>query len=225
MAAIEEIKRYFKDLNLLDQAFTHRSWVNENPGIRSTNERLEFLGDAILEFVVSEFIYKLLPDKEEGYLTALRSNVVNTKNLAKFALEANLGENLYLSKGEDNGGGRQNPALLADTVEAIIGAIYIDNGLNEAKEFIQNNLLSDIKELMSQPLKDPKSRLQEAVQAEGKNAPRYKVVKEEGPDHDKIFTVEVIVDDENLSIGHGSSKLKAEQAAAEAALVKFEQKK
>lgn len=221
----EELKKSFKDRKLLDQAFTHRSWVNENPNGRGTNERLEFLGDAILEFVVSEHIYNLLPQKPEGFLTALRSNIVNTTNLAKLASKLDFGSNLHLSKGEDNGGGRDNPALLADTVEAVIGAIFIDQGFEAASEFVHSNLLQNIEEMMSRPLKDPKSRLQEAVQAKGYNAPRYKVSNEEGPDHDKIFTVEVLIGDKTKGEGKGSSKLKAEQAAAEAALEKFDQKK
>ena len=123
----------FKNKSLLDLALTHRSWVNEHKGVRTSNERLEFLGDAVLEFVVSKEIYKKFPDKEEGYLTALRANLVNTVSLTEIAKKLNLGSILYLSKGEEESGGRTNPSLLADTVEAIIGAIFIDPELRMPK--------------------------------------------------------------------------------------------
>src|SRR3989344_6126521 len=126
MNDLDSLSSLFKNKELLKQALTHRSWVNENPKERGSNERLEFLGDAILEFLVSKEIYLRFPDKEEGYLTALRANLVNTQNLAKIAEKLKVGDKLFLSKGEEDGGGRENPSLLADTVEAIIGAIYID---------------------------------------------------------------------------------------------------
>jgi ribonuclease III len=218
MTNIEELRTTFKDKLLLDQALTHRSWINENPGIRGTNERLEFLGDAILEFIVSDAIYKRLPEKEEGYLTALRANLVNTVNLASVAGKLNIGPDLFLSKGEDEGGGRANPSLLADTVEAIIGALYIDQGLSAAREFIESNVLVDLEERVVMPLKDPKSSLQEKVQAQGSSTPRYKVAGESGPDHAKVFVVEVIVDGKVVGSGQGRSKSEAEQEAAKSAL-------
>src|SRR3989344_6741330 len=132
---IDQIENKFKNKELFKQALTHRSWINENPGIRGTNERLEFLGDAILEFIVSERIYRDFPDKEEGFLTALRSNIVNTQNLSEYATKIDLGKHLLLSKGEEQGGGRNNGSLLADTVEAIIGSIFIDRGFQAAADF------------------------------------------------------------------------------------------
>src|SRR3989344_4564800 len=215
---IDQIENKFKNKELFKQALTHRSWINENPGIRGTNERLEFLGDAILEFIVSERIYADFPSEEEGFLTALRSNIVNTQNLSEYAARINLGKHLFLSKGEEQGGGRDNASLLADTVEAIIGAIYIDRGFEAASEFITKNLLADINIKLEKPLKDAKSRLQEMVQSKGFSTPRYKVVEETGPDHNKIFMIEVLVDSRSIAKGKGKSKSIAEQAAAEAAL-------
>jgi len=220
---VEEIKKQFKNKDLYDLALTHRSWVNENKKVRRSNERLEFLGDAVLEYVVSSFLYKELADKEEGFLTALRANIVNTKNLSEFADSMKMGEELYLSKGEEASGGRTNPSLLADTVESIIGAIYIDRGLKAAEEFIHKNLLTDLDKKLAEPLKDPKSRFQEGVQAKGYPTPKYRVVNEEGPDHAKEFTVEVTVDKKVIAQGKGNSKSAAEQDAAERALDEIDQ--
>lgn len=223
---IDETKNKFKDKRLYELALTHRSWVNENPKKAfGHNERLEFLGDAVLEFVVSSFLYSKFPDKEEGFLTALRSNIVNTKNLSALAKKLSLDERIKLSRGEEQGGGRANESLLADALEAVIGAIYTDSGLNAAKEFIHENLLNDIDEKLREPLKDPKSRLQEIVQAKGLAAPKYVVVHESGPDHDKNFVVEVYVDGKTAAAGEGKSKNRAQQAAAEAALAKLEASK
>ncbi len=218
MNPINTLKTTFKNTDLFEQALTHRSWVNENPNVRGTNERLEFLGDAILEYVVSSFIYLKFPDQEEGFLTALRANIVNTKSLAHLAEKLELGSFLFLSKGEEQGGGRTNQSLLADTVEAIIGALYLDQGLDAAKTFISDHLLNDMSEVLDKPLKDPKSRLQELVQSKGMPAPRYKIVKEEGPDHSKEFIIEVIVGEKSAGTGSGRSKSSAEQDAAEHAL-------
>ena len=208
----------FKDASLLDLALTHRSWVNEHKGIRPSNERLEFLGDAVLEFVVSKELYKKFPDKEEGYLTALRANLVNTVSLAGVAKKLDLGPLLNLSKGEEESGGRANPSLLADTVEAIIGAIFIDRGIADAEKFITENLLVETEKRASEPLKDPKSLLQEHVQSQSFPAPKYQVVEESGPDHDKKFVVEAVVSGQVWGRGEGKSKSVAEQEAADNAL-------
>jgi len=208
----------FKDASLLDLALTHRSWVNEHKGIRPSNERLEFLGDAVLEFVVSKELYKKFPDKEEGYLTALRANLVNTVSLAGVAKKLDLGPLLNLSKGEEESGGRANPSLLADTVEAIIGAIFIDRGIADAEKFITENLLVETEKRASEPLKDPKSLLQEHVQSQSLPAPKYAVVEESGPDHDKKFVVEAVVSGQVWGRGEGKSKSVAEQEAADNAL-------
>jgi len=209
----------FKNKDLLTQALTHKSWVNEHPCDRDSNERLEFLGDAILEFVITETLFEKFPKHQEGYLTALRSNLVNTQNLANLAIKLGIGETLYLSKGEEEGGGRKNPSLLADTVEAIIGALFIDSGLDTVSGFIKEHLVTEIPDKVSGPLKDPKSRLQEYVQSKGLPAPKYKVIEEAGPDHDKQFIVEVIIKNDSWAKGEGKSKSLAEQEAAENALV------
>lgn len=208
----------FKNNELLKKALTHRSWVNENKDNKGTNERLEFLGDAILEFIVSKVIYEKYPDKEEGYLTALRANLVNTKNLSLVATSLGIGEMILLSKGEEDGGGRTNSSLLADTVEAIIGALFLDQGIDASEKFILDNILVDVEQKANLPLKDPKSLLQEKVQAFGKQAPKYTVVTESGPDHNKNFEVEVYVEGKALAKGSGKSKSEAEQDAAGRAL-------
>ncbi|KKU04118.1 MAG: Ribonuclease 3 [Candidatus Woesebacteria bacterium GW2011_GWD1_47_21] len=218
MTDITKLKSLFKDKDVFALALTHKSWVNEHPGGGGTNERLEFLGDAILEFVVSRELYQKFPEKEEGYLTALRANLVNTDNLANVAKRLGVGESLFLSKGEEEGGGRENPSLLADTVEAIIGALYLDRGLDVVSEFIGQNIIVEIPEKVSGPLKDAKSRLQEYVQGQGLPAPRYKVIEEAGPDHNKEFVIEVAIDGKSWGKGLGKSKAVAEQEAAQKAL-------
>lgn len=216
---ILKIKSTFNNPETFEKALTHRSWLNENKKATESNERLEFLGDAVLEYVVSSALFKNFPQKEEGFLTALRANIVNTKNLSKLATRLNLGEHLLMSKGEKAGGGAQNPNLLANTVEAIIGAVYIDQGLEAASNFINKNLLHDLDKKLKEPLKDPKSMLQEKVQAQDMPTPEYKVVTESGPDHDKNFVIEVIVGNRLRARGEGSSKSRAQQAAASAALL------
>ncbi len=218
MTDITQLKDLFKDKGLLTQALTHKSWVNEHPGVRGTNERLEFLGDAVLEFIVSSHLFRQFPEKEEGYLTALRANLVNTQNLAQVAKKLSIGEALFLSKGEEEGGGRDNPSILADTVEAIIGAIFMDQDIEKVISFVNENLLEEVSEKVKGPLKDPKSILQELVQAKGFSAPRYRVVEEVGPDHSKKFVVEVAIDGERKGLGEGKSKNLAEQEAAKNAL-------
>ena len=212
---LDKLKKNFKNTKLFEQALTHKSWLNENNRKRESNERLEFLGDAVLEYIISKELYSLFPDKSEGYLTALRANIVNTKNLHQIAVKLNIGKGLYLSKGEEEGGGRSNPSLLADTVEAIIGAIYIDRGLTATDKFIKKYLLSDLSEKLSQPLKDAKSALQEKVQAKGLPAPVYTVISESGPDHAKSFDVAVMIKEKIIARGKGKSKGEAEQNAAE----------
>lgn len=218
MDNIDKLVTFFKNQELLDQALTHKSWVNENLGVRGSNERLEFLGDAVLEFVISAEIFRKFPDKEEGFLTALRSSLVNTENLASVAVKLNVGEKIYLSKGEEESGGRTNSSLLADTVEAIIGALYMDQGLEYATKFIMDNIAAEIPEKIEQPLKDPKSRLQEYVQSMSFPTPNYRVVEETGPDHSKHFEIEVFVNGDSWGKGEGKSKSLAEQAAAKNAL-------
>ncbi|MBI2268459.1 MAG: ribonuclease III [Candidatus Blackburnbacteria bacterium] len=208
----------FKDKGLLHRAFVHRSYLNENKNETESNERLEFLGDAVLEFVVSEHLFVKFPNQDEGHLTALRSRLVNTTSLAETARELGAGEALFLSRGEEQSGGRTNRTLLANTLEAIIGAIFIDQGVGSARDFIDRFIIKKIPETMKTSLKDPKSLLQEFVQANSYPAPIYRVLSEEGPDHAKEFTVEVWIDKKPYAIGRGSSKKTATQSAAEEAL-------
>lgn len=220
MTAIDKLEKIFKDKDLLNQALTHKSWVNEHPNQRGTNERLEFLGDAILEFIISKELYDKFPDKEEGYLTALRANIVNTVNLANVAKRLSIGSSIHLSKGEEETGGRENSSLLADTTEAIIGALFLDQGIEKTKDFIITNLLNDLPDKIKSPLKDAKSRFQEYIQSQNMPTPRYLVVSESGPDHNKNFIVKVVVNEKNWGKGEGKSKSEAEQEAAKKALKK-----
>ena len=221
---MDKIASLFKNQDYYILALTHKSWVNEHPDVRESNERLEFLGDAVLEFVVSKEIFARFPDKEEGYLTALRANLVNTINLSDQAAKLGLGEKLYLSKGEEETGGRSNPSLLANTFEAIVGALFLDAGIIQVEKFVKKYLLPSIDEKLNQPLKDPKSLLQEHVQAQGFPAPRYEVVEEKGPDHNKTFTLQVLVNSDVWAKGEGRNKSEAAQEAAKAALKHFSDK-
>lgn len=205
------------------KAFTHRSYLNENSEIDESNERLEFLGDSVLSFIISSHLYKLRASDNEGDLTNLRSYVVKTSSLAKAAKELDLGRYLRLSKGEEVSGGRENPQLLANTYEGLLGAIYLDLGIEAAKQFVEQSLLPLFaNELQSGPPKDAKSYLQEVLQNKFKQSPRYKIIKTQGPDHARIFLVGVYIDDKKLGEGSGLSKQIAEEAAATQALKQFE---
>lgn len=208
----------FRVRSLLRKALIHRSYLNENSGEAESNERLEFLGDAILEFVVSNYLYKKFPKEDEGHLTTLRARLVDTSSLSETAIELDLGDAIYLSKGEDRGGGKINRGLLANTVEAIIGAIFLDQGMEVVERFIKENILKKIPEIVKKSLKDPKSLLQEYVQAAGFVTPTYKVIEETGPDHKKRFTVEVLVNKMPFAKGTGNSKQQATLDAAAKAL-------
>jgi ribonuclease-3 len=213
----------FKNQKLLEQAFIHRSYLNEAKGLRESNERLEFLGDSILSLVVSEYLYKTYPSYDEGILTNLRSLLVNTKSLSIVAKDLGFGQMLKVSKGEAEAGGRENPSLLADCFEAFIGALLLDQGLEAAAKFIHENLLIKTVELIKQrSLKDPKSQLQEFTQAKKKGSPVYTVVLEEGPAHARIFTVEVTVANKKYAQGSGKSKQEAEEEAAKVTLEMLE---
>ena len=180
----------YNNLNLFDQAFTHRSYLNESRRKIESNERLEFLGDSILSFIVSEYLYKSYPQFNEGILTNLRSLVVNTKSLAKQAKDLNFGQLLKLSRGEEESGGRENESLLANSFEAYIGGLFLDQGLDIVKTFVGSQLFPKIAEhVENRSFKDPKSLLQENVQALKYNSPIYKVLHEEGPPHAKTFTI------------------------------------
>lgn len=216
----------FKNQKLLDLAFIHRSYLNENPNLGlSSNERLEFLGDAVLSLTVSEFLYQKFPHYNEGDLTALRSAMVKTKTLAHLAQTLDLGSRLKLSRGEEESGGRKNLTLLANVFESVIGALYLDQGLSSVKKFIQTVLLPEIEEIIKTgAYKDAKSEFQEVVQDKLRFSPVYKVLKSEGPDHAKIFTIGVYVQGKLFGQGSGHSKQEAEEVAAVAALAKWVKK-
>lgn len=213
----------FKNQKLKEAAFIHRSCLNENPTLGlSSNERLEFLGDAIISFVVSEYLYQKFPKHQEGDLTSFRAALVRTKSLASLAQKLELGNHLKLSRGEEETGGRQNPSILANTVEALVGALYLDQGMEMTKNFLQENLLPQIGEIIrTESYKDSKSRLQEIVQTEKRVAPIYKILKYSGPDHARQFTVGVYVENKLLGKGQGRSKQAAEEQAARIALEKW----
>ncbi|SER95985.1 ribonuclease III [Lachnobacterium bovis] len=214
----EIIKYEFKKEGLLRQALTHSSYANEKKLKKfSDNERLEFLGDAVLEIVSSEYLYLNYPDVQEGKLTRLRASMVCEPTLALCTEEIGLGKYLYLGNGEDKTGGRKRKSILSDALEAIIGAIYLDGGFASAKEFVNNFILKDIEQ--KQLFYDSKTILQEVVQGEHKEL-QYIVVKEEGPDHDKTFTVEAWLDGEKIETGTGHTKKAAEQNAAYKTLLK-----
>lgn len=218
MQKLTDLRNNFKNKTLFDQALTHRSWPNENKLVRESNERLEFLGDAILDFIAARDLYDRLPDKNEGYLTALRAKIVNTKNLYEIAKKLDLGKHIFISKGEEGQKGRSSEYILADTVEAIIGAIYLDQGPKKAKEFIKEHVLSNLDEKLNEPLKDAKSSLQEIASIKKLTRPKYEVIKETGPDNAKKFTIIVKIDEKNLGKGIGKTKQEAEQKAASVAL-------
>lgn len=213
----------FTKPNLLTQALTHRSALNEQTlAVNESNERLEFLGDAVLELVTTEYLYEAYPAEPEGTLTAYRIALVKTTSLAQVALTLGLGEKILMSRGEEAGGGRTNESLLADTFEAVVGALYLDQGLTAVESFLHQHLFVTFGDILKNRLyQDAKSQLQEVVQAKSLPTPTYEVVSELGPDHDKIFTVQVLVGEEAVGTGTGKSKQAAQQAAAKAALERY----
>ena len=212
----------FADPTLLHQAFVHRSYLNENPDFRlGSNERLEFLGDAFLGLVVAEFLFREFPDLSEGELTKLRSDLVRQDSLARLASLLGLGEYLYLGQGEERGGGRRRSRNMACTLEALVGAVFMDQGFDVTKDLVLRLFSSSVAEVRERGLaSDHKSRLQEIIQAERQERPAYRLVEAAGPDHDKTFWVEVVVGGEVLGRGSGKSKQAAEKDAARHALEK-----
>jgi ribonuclease-3 len=209
----------FKDKNLLKEALTHRSYLNENPNWGKHNERLEFLGDSVLELVTSEFLYEKYPEENEGQLTVLRAALINYQMLAKVAREIDLENYLLLSKGEAKDTGKGREAILADALEALTAAIYLDQGYKTSEKFVIKFLLPHLEEIEKKQLyKDSKSLLQEIIQEQSKLTPTYKVLEESGPDHQKIFRVGVYVGERLIAEGRGSSKQEAEINAASQAL-------
>jgi len=213
---------HFNNQELLKQAFYHRSYLNEVKQIKESNERLEFLGDAILSFLTSLHLYHQFPQYPEGTLTNIRSSVVKTQSLGTAAKKLGFGELLFLSKGEEEGGGRNNISLLADSFEAFLGALYIDQGIDAAALFLKTQLFPQIISIVkNKTYVDFKSYLQELVQETHKISPNYDVVKTEGPDHDRTFWIEVKIGQKTLGSGIGKSKQEGEQQAAKNALEKM----
>jgi ribonuclease-3 len=221
---MKDIFSSFKNKELLTTALTHRSALNEQISQSSeSNERLEFLGDAVLELATTRFLFDKHPKDQEGLLTAYRSALVKTETLAETALDIGLGKELYMSKGEEATGGRSNIGILADSFEALLGAMYLDQGYDAVVLFLEIVLFPKLSEIKVKKLyRDGKSLLQEVVQAEGNEAPQYKVITAVGPDHDKEFTVAVFVSDKEVGRGTGRSKQHAQQSAARQALEKYD---
>jgi ribonuclease III len=211
---------YIKSPGLLTESLTHRSYCNEHPGA-THNERLEFLGDSVLSLVISDRLFRALTASPEGELTSRRSFLVQTTTLAKKSLELGLDSQLLLSRGEEESGGRSNPGLLANTFEAVLGAIFIDSGLDTCYRFLQEIFPDEI--LLSEEIKakDPKSMLQELSQANGWGTPTYEITATTGPDHARQFTISVNINGQSMGLGSGASKQKAETQAAAAALSKI----
>lgn len=227
MSKLDELQKVigykFTCVELLQQALTHSSYANEKHKKQSDNERLEFLGDAVLELVSSEFLFQKYPKRPEGELTKTRASIVCEQTLALCTEEISLGKYLYLGKGEDQTGGRKRKSILSDALEAVIGAIYLDGGFEAAKAFVHRFILVDIEH--KQLFHDSKTILQELVQGTYKEELRYVLLEESGPDHDKQFTVEARMGERVIGQGLGHTKKDAEQAAAYQALIKLSPKR
>jgi ribonuclease-3 len=224
LAALQKKLRIrFKDPSILEQALVHSSYVNENPAIAlGDNERLEFLGDAVLGIVIAEELYQRLPELSEGEMTRLRASLVRQSALARMAKTIKLGDYLYMGKGEEASGGRQKPANLARALEALIAAVFLDRGLAAVRKFILKLAQKKLKETLRKGAEaDYKSRLQEVTQASRQPKPKYRIIEATGPAHDRSFTIEVMVSNSVLGRGSGKSKKAAEAEAARAALARL----
>lgn len=216
----ERLSLQIDDWLLLSRALTHRSYLNEHPEALEDNERLEFLGDAVLDFVVGAWLYHRYPEMPEGDLTRMRSALVHTEQLAEFAVKIDLGRSMRLGRGEAQAGGRTRPALLCDTFEALIGALYLDGGIPAVNQLIEQLLIDAAEDILeNNKNEDPKSLFQEWAQSQGYPAPQYLTKNSFGPDHSKIFEVEVIIEGKPYGSGSGQSKQAAAKAAAHLALV------
>lgn len=217
--SLQEILGYrFTNIALLETALTHRSCLNQ-PGVTESYERLEFLGDAILEMLISVYLFNKYPDKMEGYLTAARSAIVRTESLSEISKINHFNDYIKMSKGEEATGGRKNSSILEDVIESLIGALFLDGGQEQAKNFFEKFILPNARDIIAlNQLKDPKSMLQEKVQARGLISPVYRTIGEIGLDHDKTFEVVVMVENKELATGKGKNKQDAEQKAAQKAL-------
>ncbi|WP_455715554.1 ribonuclease III [Anaerosporobacter sp.] len=220
----ETIGYQYNDIKLLRQALTHSSFANEKRLDKlANNERLEFLGDAVLELVTSEFLYKNNSKMHEGDLTKLRASIVCEQTLSLCANDINLGKYIQLGKGEAATGGRDRASILSDAMEAVIGSIYLDGGFTSAKEYIDKFILSDVEN--KQLFFDSKTILQEIVQSEYKDPLTYELIEEEGPDHNKKFTVKAVIGEKELEVGVGRTKKAAEQQAAYRSILALRKKK
>jgi len=215
----------FRDKSLLHRALIHRSYLNEHPDFPlEDNERLEFLGDAVLDFITGEYLYHRFPELHEGHLTSLRSALVRRETLARFAKQIDLGEHLLMGHGEVESGGRERPATLCAAFEALVGAIYLDQGTGAIHELLEPLIVPEVARTMAEELdKDPKSRLQEVAQARLHHTPRYSTIATTGPDHAKEFTVQVTIGGRPYGIGYGLSKQQAAQGAALEALARIDE--
>jgi ribonuclease-3 len=213
----------FRNPSLLQQAFVHTSYINENPDADiHDNQRMEFLGDAVLTMIFAELLYKEFPDLPEGKLTELRISLIRQEKLAEKASALKLGDYMVLGKGEDSSGGREKRNNLADTFEALIGAVYLDRGIGKAREFVLSNYKKDISAIKAgKPVLNYKALLQEFTQAKFKTLPLYEIVEATGPDHDKVFCVAVSLGETVLAIGSGKTRKVAESEAAHLALEKL----
>lgn len=218
---LEKQKIPFHNLHLYKEAFTHASYANEAHRKGQDYERLEFMGDAVLQLYVSEFLFKLFPDVPEGTLTTLRSKLVREESLARFSQELGLGELLYLGVGEEKSGGRQRESVLANIFESFIGAVYLDCGENEVIRILEETIYKHVDDLDYDDITDYKTTLQELMQADTRKTVTYQLLNTTGPSNAPLFTVAVMMDDMKLGIGQGTSKKKAEQQAAKDALNKL----
>ena len=218
----EKLGYFFQDISLLEHALTHSSFANESRGRFTSNERLEFLGDSVLGMVVADHLYRTFPDMPEGELTRTRAALVCEESLVEVAQELKLGDYLRLGKGEELSGGRHRPSIQADAVEAVLAAVYLDGGIGSTRKIIHRYVLSKAEKPTGH--RDYKTALQELVQRESGQTLTYRLTGEEGPDHAKIFWVEVCLNEEAVGSGKGHSKKEAEQMAAKAAIERLEQK-
>ena len=217
-----DLKIKFKKPGLLRNAFIHRSYLNEHKDFKGdSNERMEFLGDSVLSFLVSAFLFEKLPDSPEGELTQIRASLVRTETLAKLARKLHLGRCLYLSRGEEDSNGRSNSSILANTFEALVGAIYLDQGTETVYRLIHEQILKNWQELSESAVFDNKSKLQETLQRKYHKSPIYKLASSWGPDHDRRFEVAVYLEDKMLGRGIGKNKQAAAQNAAGDALARL----
>lgn len=214
----------FRNPTLLFLAFIHRSFVNENRDVKEHNERLEFLGDSVLGLIIAEYLYEKFPNLAEGELSQYRSRLVDATSCRQLFQKLSISEYILLSRGEALSEGRGKGSIAADVFEALIAAIYLDGGFNEAKQFFFRHFTHEIEQVLKTPSMNFKAELQDYSQKKYQKPPVYKVLKETGPDHAKVFLVAVVVGDEQIAEGSGSSKKEAEQKAAEMALQQLQGK-